>query len=209
VGKKLFGASAGDGHKNAGPVGAKVIRGGTLIHQNSSVYFRDILTLPFNAQSGIVNLNDALVHAADMPKEVVQQVFVEHGRKAEFQSQYGHLDLNSIRWNKESIAGVGLAESSHFEGFYRWYNVVGKRASLVATEGWSCIDRRQTVVEHWKKHLTWITPPVLIDGALVNRPSRFHLMEGHTRVGLLAGLIEVGIIDGLITHEVWVGRKHE
>jgi hypothetical protein len=34
-------------------------------------------------------------------------------------------------------------------------------------------------------------------------------MEGHTRVGLLAGLIEVGIIDGLITHEVWVGRKHE
>ena len=173
------------------------------------MYFRDLLTLPFNAQSGVVNLDDALVHSADIPKQVVLQVLVDHGRKSEFQTQYGHLDLNLIRWSKESIAGVDLAESSHYEGFDRWYKAVGLRASLVATEGWGCIDSRQSVIEHWEEHLTWIIPPVIIDGALVNRLSRFHLMEGHTRVGLLAGLIEVGIIDGLITHEVWVGRKHE
>lgn len=173
------------------------------------MFFRDLLTLPFNAQSTIINLADALVYAANVPKEVVQQVFVEHGRKPEFQSQYGHLDLSSVGWRKRSIAGRDLAASSHFEGFDHWYKAVGNRASLVATKGWHCIDRRLTVAAHWEEHRTWITPPVLIDGALVNRQSRFHLMEGHTRMGLLSGLIEVGIIDGLMTHEVWVGRNSE
>ncbi len=171
--------------------------------------FRDILTLPFDVQSGIVRLDEILVRIPDLPGEVAHQLIAQHGRKSEFQDQFGHLELGSIRWSKESIAGVDLAESSHFQGFDRWYKAVGHRAFMVASKGWRCIDSRQAIVEHWEQHLTWITPPVLIDGALVGRPSRFHLMEGHTRVGLLAGLVEVGIIDGLMTHDVWVGRKHE
>lgn len=167
--------------------------------------FRDLLNLPFNCESNTISL-DALESVVDSPIEVVQQVFVDHGRKAEFQSQYGNLNLISISWYKEAITGADLVESSHFEGFDHWYNTVRHRGVLVATKGWSCIDTRKSVIEYWAANLTWRTRPVLIDGTLVNRPSKFHLVEGHTRVGLLAGLIDVGILDKSTTHEVWIGR---
>jgi hypothetical protein len=47
--------------------------------------------------------------------------------------------------------------------------------------------------------------PVLIKGALVGRSSKLHLVEGHTRLGTLLGLLSAGVIAPESRHLVWVG----
>lgn len=168
--------------------------------------FRDILSLRFDECTNLVCRDDVVRLFPNVPLEVVQQVFIEHGRNPDFQKQYGHIDLELLTWKKVAMTGDELRSSSHFERFDSWFKSCNVRALSVAKKGWKYIDSRQNVVEHWEKHQTWLLPPVLIAGSLVCRDSALHLVEGHTRLGLLTGLIEADVIDETRCHEVWVGR---
>jgi hypothetical protein len=48
-------------------------------------------------------------------------------------------------------------------------------------------------------------PPVFLEGHLVGRGPGLHLVEGHTRIGLLAGLVDAGILGPDSVHCAWVG----
>jgi hypothetical protein len=73
-------------------------------------------------------------------------------------------------------------------------------------KGWSCIDVRTEVVAHWQEHRTWLSPPVFLDGTLVGSENPYRLVEGHTRVAILKGLLEHGLIEPDSTHRIWYGQ---
>ena len=66
-----------------------------------------------------------------------------------------------------------------------------------------CIDPRDAVVSHWKKHSTWVAPPVFLQNVVNLGPLR--LIEGHTRLGTLRGTLEHGVISAESLHSAWVG----
>ena len=168
--------------------------------------FTEILKLQFDERTHHVCRDELVRNFPDVPTEVIQQFFVEHGRNPDFQEQYGHIVLDLMTWKKELISGDELRHCSHFERFDPLFKSCSARALAISKDDWKGIDRRQNVVRQWEEHKTWLLPPVLIAGVLVNRVSALHLVEGHTRLGLLTGLIEAGKLDGSRCHEVMVGR---
>jgi hypothetical protein len=57
-----------------------------------------------------------------------------------------------------------------------------------------------------------MTPPVFLNHnveiKLLPSPKKeLHLVEGHTRLGMLKGLIEKGLLSENSIHKVWVGYK--
>lgn len=165
------------------------------------------MNLPFDKHTGLAIREHVVQYLPEMPEQVMRQFLLDHGRNNEFQGQYGQIDLNAVVWVKESLQGNDLLACSHFEQFDRRVQSSRSKISLFPKEGWKCIDRRSTVVEHWERFHTWNLPPILIEGSLVGRSSALHLIEGHTRLGVLEGLIDAGVIDRVHCHEVWVGRQ--
>jgi hypothetical protein len=140
-----------------------------------------------------------------MPDDVLEQFCADHGTKGEFQHQYGHLDLRRLDWHLRELPACEILAASVYGPFQSWISSVTSRLRYFGQQGWSCIDVRPRVVEYWKEHRTWVRPPILIDGRLVDSGTCFHLVEGHTRVGILTGLRSFGILDGESVHLIWVG----
>lgn len=141
----------------------------------------------------------------ETPNAVLEQVYSAHGRKLEFQQQYGDLDLQRIEWTMRCIrAEIIIASSVHSE-FAEWVNAVATRATAWRAQGWSCIDSRPAIRNHWSTNRTWLAAPVLLAGDLVNSDAKFHVVEGHTRIGLLKGLVVHEVIAADSTHMVWIG----
>jgi hypothetical protein len=141
-----------------------------------------------------------------MPDDVLEQFCCDHASKDDFQQQYGHLDLRRLSWELREISAGELVQSTVFEGFKSWVSTVSARLQDFDNEGWSCIDLRPAVVEHWKAHRTWIRPPILLDGHLVGRGPGLHLVEGHTRLGVLAGAVKSGLVSADSIHRAWIGE---
>ena len=142
-----------------------------------------------------------------VPEPVLEQVCSDHGRNCEFQSQYGALDLGSLRWSLENRAASELKEATVYEGFQRWAESVEARVQSFKfkSSGWACIDVRREIVAHWETYHTWLRPPVFIDAEVLGRGPGLHLMGGHTRLGILRGLVNHGVIPLGSHHAAWIG----
>lgn len=141
----------------------------------------------------------------EIPDDVLEQFLSDHGLNGEFQEQYGHLNLVQITWEKRMLTAQELIEVTVYEGFQRWTQSVAQRPRQFQSEGWKCIDSRAEVVSYWEINRTWIRPPILMDGSLLGRPNKLHLVEGHTRIGILRGLVNAGVVAKDSQHEVWLG----
>jgi hypothetical protein len=166
--------------------------------------FSDLMDLPFDPRSDLIELDAVISALPNTPEAVARQVFVDHGRKEEFQAAYGCLDISAIEWKQVKRPAVEICSASVLPLFRRWFEGVGHRPERFEAEGWACIDSRPAVVAHWAEHSTWITPPVLIYGELEGGTG-LRLIEGHTRVGLLAGLIKRQVLSGNSSHLIWLG----
>jgi hypothetical protein len=146
-------------------------------------------------------VEDARIKGLGWPELVVQQFLFDHGMKDEFLRQYGHLDLETLRWDTRDLVADEFVGLSVFEDFEPWVE-----ASAALHE--SRVTQRPTDQRlAWIRQGTWIVAPVLIDGSLLAPPrSSLHLVEGHTRVGILLGRVAAGAADPDRTHEVFVGR---
>ena len=140
-----------------------------------------------------------------VPDDVLEQFCSDHATKAEFQEQYGHLDLSRVKWERRSVPAAVLLAVNTYPGFRQWPESVAARLKYFAEDGWDCIDVRSAVVAHWRTHLTWMRAPIVLEGALLGRPGLLHLAEGHTRIGLLRGLVEHDLVRADSRHEVWLG----
>lgn len=167
--------------------------------------FSDILALPYDRNTGKPDFEAVSRVLPDVPAEVLTQFFGDHGRNPDFQSQYADLDLGEVVWTKVRIPAFELIAASKYERFVPWFNSVVKRFTAFPEKGWLAIDRRRTVVEKWERNGTWAFPPVFLSGGLVGRGAKLHLVEGHTRLGTLAGAVNAGLVSPGSLHEIWHG----
>lgn len=141
-----------------------------------------------------------------MPVDVLEQFVFDHGTKCEFQHQYGHLDLHSLRWDLLPLRGDEILACSVYPDFTDWMETAADRTRIVPEEGWNDVILPPDAAKYWQDHCTWMRAPVLLNGQLVNSDRPLHLVEGHTRVGALRGLIESGVLPLSSVHQVWIGE---
>lgn len=167
--------------------------------------FRDLLRLPVN-EAGIIDAATLSRLLPDTPLDVIEQVYADHGRKHDFQAQYGALDLEALMWTKVARPASALIECGHFAEFSPWMHMVEQKVADFHTKGWTCVDVRRKVVEHWQTNQTWLRPPIFFDEHVMGNAGSLRLVEGHTRVGLLRGLVKAGLIGPSSMHVVWFGQ---
>lgn len=170
--------------------------------------FHQLIGLPFDSGTDIIDLDAITALLPNTPFEVAKQLYSFHGRKDEFQKAYGRLNISDFQWKMVTLPAFELCAASTIPPFRKWFESVGKRSDKFVESGWSCIDSRIEIVEYWEKHATWMRPPIFLNGHLVAYSSDLHLVEGHTRVGLLAGLIKRGILSHDSTHRIFLGAYH-
>jgi hypothetical protein len=135
----------------------------------------------------------------------VREMYSDHGRKEQIQRQYGSITISDITWAKVSLRASEIVECSIYHWFSNWTNNVARRPESFGKAGWRCIDVRPNIVDYWSKFHTWLEPPVLLDASVLGRPHGLHLMEGHTRIGILRGLIFYGVLQPDLKHYIWRG----
>ena len=145
-------------------------------------------------------LADARIGGLRWPTPVVEQFLFDHGAKEEFLSQYGHLALETLRWDLRDLAATEFLRLSVFDDFKPWLESSAEDYAFRISQ--RPIDQQQA----WAKSQTWVVPPVLIDGAIL-LPARpgLHLLEGHARVGILRGRLRAGVANPDQTHQAFVG----
>lgn len=195
---------AGPGCWDGSPSGSL----GVLHHVNwKIVTFSDLLKIKADGYNRIP-LDALRALALPVPEPVLEQLCSDHGRDPELQCQYAALDLRLLRWSLESKSASELVAATVFGGFRQWATSVERRVDLFSLSGWACIDVRPGVVAHWEKQRTWLTAPVFVDAVALGREPGLHLMEGHTRLGVLRGLSKQGIISAHSRHSAWIGTIH-
>ena len=142
------------------------------------------------------------------PDSVMEQFYIDHSASEEFINMYGHIDLSKIVW---SIIEVGVDELRSIDDnatYPDYLAEVSEDASNFESMGEKVISVVPSVRAFWKNHGTWNTPPVFISGTLLNQKSsaKYHLVEGHTRVGCLIGLSKYKVINLANKHLVYYGQ---
>jgi hypothetical protein len=170
--------------------------------------FSDLLDLAYDEHSGRVNTYEIAMQLPDAPA-TVREVYSDHGRKDQFQAQYGPITISEITWAKVSVSASEIIECSIYHWFSNWTNNVARRPESFSKAGWHCIDVRPNIVDYWSKFRTWVEPPVVLDARLLGRPHGLHLMEGHTRIGILKGLISHGVLQSDSQHYIWLGATNK
>jgi len=168
--------------------------------------FADLLALRYDKRSGIID-HDALRRALPhTPDEVIEQFYADHGRKDSFKKLYAAIQPDQMAWTLEVREAGELIGASMNPDFRLWFTSVGQRVAGTSADEWKHLDGRPEVEEHWRLHQTRMVPPVLIDGALMGMDAALHLVEGYTRLGLLAGPVRGASGFGIATPRLdWPG----
>jgi hypothetical protein len=140
-----------------------------------------------------------------VPQYVLEQFYSDHGSKYEFQDQYGHLDISSLKWVCKQLPASELISASIYSRFEDRVISVSNWVKNFEGESWNSIDTRKNVIEHWTKHKTWLRIPIFLDGNLLDKQKKIHLVEGHTRLGALRGLVKMSILPKNSLHKIWYG----
>ncbi len=168
------------------------------------MYFKDLLKLEKN-EYGLMDYDELSDLLSPMPKEVLKQFCYDHGHKFEFQEQYSHLKINKLKWKEIEVKASDLINCSMYDEFSEYVNEVISRLDNFEKESFNCIDIRHKVITSWKEELTWLASPVFINASLLNKSNSLHLVEGHTRLGILKGLIKKKIVNNNSLHKIWFG----
>lgn len=158
---------------------------------------------PGNDGADLVTFDQLLkARGVRWPISVVEQLLFDHGDKDEFLEQYGHLELNRIVWELRSVKASELVRASHYAGFTRVEEVADHpHYTLKLYRSPELLALRP---DPWTD--TWAEPPIFIEGALRRPPQRqLHLVEGHTRLGVLQGPLRLGEVAADSVHKAYIG----
>jgi len=149
-------------------------------------------------------------HELNAPDSVMQQFYIDHSDKDKFISLYGELELHRLKWILKSVPTNELISIGNAATHPEFMHERALDASYFSEWGYAVISRNAEIAAHWKKHGTWLIPPIFINGALLNPQSNsLHLAEGHSRLGCLMGLAKHNIIDLSPEHHIYYGDYAE
>jgi hypothetical protein len=152
---------------------------------------------------GNIDLEKLISLLPSTPEDVIKQFYVDHGRKDAFQEQYSDLDIGNIHWQELLLGFNDISALNIYPEFDNWVQICKHRSTAVSVNNdWSKIQNSLDVTSFWEQNHTWVRPPVILEG--IN--SKINLVEGHTRLGTLLGLVESGMISDCSQHKVWVGK---
>lgn len=157
--------------------------------------------------SGILEIDLISRISKNTPYCVLKQFYIDHGQNYKFQELYEDVNILELNWRLDCVAASTICDASINPHFEKYTDDIKNDASKYLnsnTLGW--IKR----AEYWRKNKTWMTPPVFlkrnIDIKLSSKKRKdLHLVEGHTRLGMLKGLTEKGLLLDNSIHKIWVG----
>lgn len=147
--------------------------------------------------------DDHRVRALGWPDPVVEQFLFDHGAKHEFLDQYGHLELEDLTWTVEALPASVLVDATCAEDFKRWFDECTLHFRFRIS------TRPAPEQQRWAEQGSWMTPPLVMDRAWLGKESPgLHVVEGHTRIGILRGRIAANVAEPDQTHAVYVCRRN-
>lgn len=136
------------------------------------------------------------------PLEVFQDLFRDHHDNHDLADIHlRFVDWRAVAWEEAALSGVALRQI----GVPRDYQLaVDEARTRTAQLGFS--DDRPEVFQHWEAYGTWIRPPIVIEGDLLQSGIRYELLVGFTRLGNLLGALDRQDLSESALHRVWLGR---
>lgn len=143
----------------------------------------------------------------NIPLEVIEQWIYPHYYNIKTVNNYGWIDYSEstfvkVELNNETLKLLNII--SEYESYVRL------REKAEPFSGFMCIPKD---IDHWQKHQTWRTPPIVIDvDSFPKAPeysefsSPLQLVEGHSRLGYLLSMYRNGILTKN-EHEVYLLTK--
>lgn len=168
--------------------------------------FSGLLDIKYDVDSNVIDVETLIDLLPNTPLAVIRQVYSDHGRNVNFQRQFANMEIGRLAWALVDLRADAILQCEVYEKHQRWFNQVADRVDGFNSKGWKCIDSRTPVQEHWAFHGTWIEPPVFLAAGTDSPNSLIRLVEGHTRVGLLGGLVRHNVISRSENHKIWLGK---
>jgi hypothetical protein len=137
----------------------------------------------------------------DCPDDVFEQLFHDAHQDNQLAELLRFVDWRAVTWEERELSGVALRRVGVPRPFER---AVDEARQRTAEEGFS--DERQEVMVHWMQEHTWIRPPVLIAGGVLQSLVEYELFVGFTRLGNLLGALDRQDLPEYSRHRVWIGR---
>ncbi len=167
--------------------------------------FKDLLSLK-RGNDLTLSVDDLEKHLTSTPLDVMEQLYSDHGLSSEFQDQYADVDINNLRWSLINVEAKSLIQSSIYEDFENWFLTCIEKSKRVGLTGdYNLVHNLKCVSKYWKDHKTWDRPPVFFSQEVLSKKNSLHLVEGHSRLGALKGLVEGNSLSGNDTHMAWIG----
>lgn len=167
--------------------------------------FRDLLDLPFDSRTNRIDEAPLTKALPNTPRLVVHDLYSDHGRKTDFQTAYGGIDIGALTWGLAAMPAGELTVASINPEFRRWFETVKSRTAGATATNWKAIDWRREIVSHWEEHRTWRVPPIFFGPGILLGSTQPRLIEGHTRLAVLTQLVASGLIEASSVHEAWIG----
>jgi hypothetical protein len=137
----------------------------------------------------------------DCPADVFEQLFHDRHNDPELGAVLRFVDWSQVTWEEGALSGVALRHT----GVPRAYRyAVDEARQETLREGFH--DDRPEVMDHWTQSHTWIRPPIVLAGELLQSNLRYELIVGFTRLGNLLGSLDRRELPEHAQHRVWIGR---
>lgn len=167
--------------------------------------FKDLMDFPYNKEDGVIDIDFLREKLSDTPEDVLEQLYSEHGRKIDFQAQYNDINILEIEWKLVRLTALSILETTYYSDFSDYFQIASGKALQVSSLGWTGVSHCPLIRKQWEDNSTWLRPPVMFRKQIYSLGSDYHLAEGHTRVGLLKGLVDNAILPKNGKHSVWLG----
>jgi len=158
------------------------------------------MSLNWSALQGVCNADCAAALGLHCPPDVLEQLFHDHHHDTEMTALLRFVDWAAVSWEEGELSGVALRHS----GVPRAFQLAVDEARHDTAENGFHDDRPEV---HWVQFRTWICPPIVLAGKLLQSTLRYELIVGFTRLGNLLGALDRQDLPGAARHRVRIGRS--
>jgi len=168
--------------------------------------FNELETLPRIKGEDCLDTAALKALLPNTPDDVIEQFYSDHGLNPDFQEQYQGLDTSLLKWELVQLSASELISASVYDEFQQYFQTCTDKSRRVGTsENWHLLHNLECVYSYWEENKTWVRPPVLLKSGTLNDQQHLHLIEGHSRLGALKGLVLGKTLQECTSHSVWLG----